>query len=96
MKAKSWASESGQGLTEYAVVLSLVALLAIAGVSMLGSGLRGKISQLTGAIVGDSEVVNSANTRMSGLINKAREEAGSGTKGMSAPDQQDVIGNVEE
>ena len=54
-------NQSGQGLTEYAVILSLVAVASIAGMALFGGAVKGKIASLSGAIAGqkESEVTNS-------------------------------------
>lgn len=39
---KLWSVESGQGMAEYGLILALVAIAAIAGLSTLGGGLKGK------------------------------------------------------
>ena len=44
----------GQGLTEYAVVLSLVAVASIASMAFLGATIKGKVAALSGAIAGQS------------------------------------------
>ena len=46
------AREEGQGLVEYALILSLVSVAAIAGLTLLGCGLR-----LTAAKRAPSEVI---------------------------------------
>ena len=48
-------NESGQGLTEYAVILSLVAVASIAGMAMFGGAVKGKIAALSSAISGQSK-----------------------------------------
>jgi len=45
---------SGQGLTEYAVVLSLVAIASIASMAFFGGAIKGKVAALSGAIAGQS------------------------------------------
>ena len=57
----SWGRAAGQGLTEYAVVLSLVAIAAIASMAFFGSAIKGKIASLSGAIAGQSNVKESEN-----------------------------------
>ncbi len=58
---KKWKSQRGQGLTEYAVVLSLVALVAITGMSFFGGAIRSKITSIAGALVGDEDLYKQRN-----------------------------------
>lgn len=46
--------ESGQGLTEYAILLSVVAVASIAVTSLFGATLKSKIASLGAAISGKS------------------------------------------
>jgi Flp pilus assembly pilin Flp len=55
MYEKSIAWERGQGLTEYAVVLSLVAVAAIAATAFFGGAVKSRIAALAGAIAGESQ-----------------------------------------
>lgn len=48
-------NESGQGLTEYAVVLSLVAVAAIATTALFGGAIKSKISSIAGAVSGNKD-----------------------------------------
>lgn len=52
---KTKADQKGQGLTEYAVILSLVAVASIAGMAFFGGAVKGKIAALSGAIAGQKE-----------------------------------------
>jgi Flp pilus assembly pilin Flp len=54
-KSKQNCKECGQGLTEYAVVLSLVAVASIAGMALFGGAIKGKVASLTAAVAGQSE-----------------------------------------
>ena len=36
MEMKLWSNQRGQGLTEYAMILGLIAIVAVAGLSLLG------------------------------------------------------------
>jgi len=66
-------NESGQGLTEYAVILSLVAIASIAAMAFFGGAIKGKIASLSGAIAGqkESEVTEADNKSK----NSAKEAA---------------------
>src|SRR5690348_13196981 len=48
IRARSWAAQRGQGLVEYALMLALIAIVAIAALTFLGgqlSGILGEIGQ---------------------------------------------------
>lgn len=47
------ASQRGQGLTEYAVLISLVGVACIAAMALFGGALQGRISSLVAAIAGE-------------------------------------------
>jgi Flp pilus assembly pilin Flp len=46
--------ESGQGLTEYAVLVSVIAVASIAVTALFGAALKSKIASLGAAIAGKS------------------------------------------
>ena len=46
--------EKGQALTEYAVLVSLVAVASIAAMALFGAALKGRVSALVAAIAGES------------------------------------------
>lgn len=46
--------QCGQGLTEYAVILCLVAVASIAAMALFGGAVKAKIAGLTGAVAGRS------------------------------------------
>jgi type IV pilus assembly protein PilA len=48
--------EKGQGLTEYLILLCLVAVSAIAVVSVVGQNLRARYATISSALRGDREV----------------------------------------
>ena len=45
-------SEKGQGLTEYAILVSLVALACMAGMALFGNALQGRIASVVAALGG--------------------------------------------
>lgn len=47
------ASERGQGLTEYAILISLVGVACIAAMALFGGALQGRLSSLVAAIAGE-------------------------------------------
>jgi pilus assembly protein Flp/PilA len=46
--------EEGQALAEYGLILGLVAVVAIAALTLLGTAITGKLSGVTGALGGSS------------------------------------------
>lgn len=69
-------STKGQGLTEYAIILSLVAVAAIVTTALFGGAIKAKIASLTGAISGQStsQISNSENQAKS-AAKKAQQNA---------------------
>ncbi|MEY2988873.1 MAG: hypothetical protein RJB13_2394 [Pseudomonadota bacterium] len=51
---KSFSKQSGQSLTEYAILLSVVAVASIAVTALFGAALKSKIASLGAAIAGQS------------------------------------------
>ncbi|WP_084522282.1 Flp family type IVb pilin [Atopobium fossor] len=39
--------ESGQGLVEYGLIIALIAVVCIAALEAMGTGVRGKLEQIT-------------------------------------------------
>ena len=90
MKGKIFGSERGQGLTEYAVILSLVAVASIVAMGLFGGAVKGKVASLSGAVAGQklSDVTNSEN-----LAKKAAKDANknaSDIKGNTAITKRDI------
>ncbi len=52
MMMNLWKDESGQALTEYGLIIALVAVGAIAVISGIGSGLVSKLEQIRTALAG--------------------------------------------
>jgi len=70
--------ECGQGLTEYAVVLSLVAVASIAGMAFFGGAIKGKVASLTAAVAGQSESdVKEADDKSKSAASEAAKRASS-------------------
>lgn len=76
-------NERGQGLTEYAVVLSLVAVAGIFSVSLLGSSLRAKFGELTGQVTGNSGIISTSTARLTAVSGLAGAAATNQGKGMA-------------
>ena len=43
-----WKNEKGQGLTEYALIIALVAIVAVAALTLLGGQISGIFDDVTG------------------------------------------------
>ena len=46
---KFWKNQKGQGLTEYALIIALVAIVAVAALTLLG----GQINSIFGSVTGE-------------------------------------------
>ena len=46
------ADEDGQGLTEYGLIIALVAIAAVGALTTLGGGLSGKLEEISGSLGG--------------------------------------------
>lgn len=53
---KLWKDEEGQGMTEYGLILALVAVVAIAGLVILGPAIRDMFTEVGGIINDPSSV----------------------------------------
>ena len=45
---KFWKNEKGQGLTEYALIIALVAIVAVAALTLLGGQITGIFNDVSG------------------------------------------------
>ena len=75
IKAKPFTGQQGQGLTEYAIILSLVAVGCIAIVGLFTSGLKEKIAALSYAVTGNSSNAKSADKKALDMSNEAQKNA---------------------
>lgn len=80
--------QSGQGLTEYAVILSMVAVAAIAAMGFFGGAIKGKVASLSAAVSGDTKSVNSAEKDIGKAVEGAKKSAKS--KGNTKIDDKDT------
>lgn len=68
--------EAGQGLTEYAVLVSLVAVACIAAMAFFGGALQGRISSFVAAIAGESTAtIEEGNKRAQSASKKLSERS---------------------
>jgi Flp pilus assembly pilin Flp len=76
--------QAGQGMTEYIIIVALIAVAAIGVYSMFGQTIRGQVAGLAGEIAGTGATAGKATaaTAAKGAADKAAEG-----KGMSSYDQ---------
>jgi Flp pilus assembly pilin Flp len=67
--------QRGQGMTEYIIIVALIAIAAIAVFSAFGGTIKGEIAQITGGLTGEQTKIDAG---------KTRSEAGSAAAGASA------------
>ena len=81
---KSSLRQVGQGMTEYIIIVALIAVAAIGVYSMFGQTIRGQVAGLAGEIAGTGATAGKATaaTAATGAATKAAEG-----KGMSSYDQ---------
>jgi len=85
--------ESGQGLTEYAVVLSLVAVASIAGMAFFGGAIKARMASLSGAIAGQSESEISATDKKAKKAAQEASKRASRVKGNTTIDKDSIFDN---
>lgn len=90
MKIK-FGSCAGQGLTEYAVVLSLVAVASIASMAFFGGAIKGKVASLSGAIAGQSIADVTAADQKSQKSAKEAAKRAANVKGNTAITDKDIF-----
>lgn len=83
--------ESGQSLTEYAVVLSLVAVASIAGMALFGGAIKGRIASLSGAIAGQSESEVTATDKKAKKAAQEAAKRASNVKGNISIDKDSIF-----
>lgn len=82
---------AGQGLTEYAIVLSLVAIASIASMGFFGGAIKGKIASLSGAIAGQSASEVSASDKKAQKSAKEAAKRASSVKGNTSITENDLF-----
>ena len=84
-------SEKGQGLTEYAVILSLVAVASIAAMAFFGGTVKAKMAALSGAVAGsDVSKVKESDKKADKFAQSAAKKAAS-VKGTTVIDEDDIF-----
>lgn len=65
----------GQGMTEYIIIVALIAVAAIAVFGAFGKTIRGQMASITGAVAGNTGVATQGNTAAQTGANSAGQEA---------------------
>jgi Flp pilus assembly pilin Flp len=82
-KAKFSFRQAGQGMTEYIIIVALIAVAAIGVYSMFGQTIRGQVSGLAGEVAGTGATDGKKTASDSA---KAAQTKAAETKGMSSYD----------
>jgi Flp pilus assembly pilin Flp len=81
--------KKGQGLTEYGIILVLVAVAAIGVFAMFGGTIRNKIAEVTEAVGGDTDSYKKQQAQTKKL-GKAALDATNKAVNMQGPDADDM------
>jgi len=85
-------SELGQGLTEYAIILSLIAVASIAATAFFGGAMKSKIASLAGAIAGqDTSKISDSEKKANSAADKAQKNASKVTGNTSIKENEDIF-----
>lgn len=85
-------NEIGQGLTEYAVILSLIAVASIAATAFFGGAIKSKIASLAGAIAGqDISKINESEKKANIAAEKAQKNASKVSGNTSIKQNEDIF-----
>ena len=71
-------SQSGQGMTEYLIIVALIAVAAVGVVTVFGNDVRQLFSAATGTLNGQS---STANTQKANVTNKTLKNFGTFSSG---------------
>ena len=82
--------ESGQGLTEYAVLVSVIAVASIAVTALFGAALKSKIASLGAAIAGKSSADISTFEKQAQQKADAAKKAAADVDGMQVSEKEIV------
>lgn len=72
-------NQKGQGLTEYAVILSVVAVAAIAATAFFGSAIKAQIASIGASITGDIAQKKTAQEAASAAVKNTIERSNAAT-----------------
>lgn len=73
-------SENGQGMTEYIIIVALIAIAAIGVITVFGNNLRVLFSNSANALAGNEEATNTGKSDMS-ASRKSLSNFGNNTNG---------------
>jgi Flp pilus assembly pilin Flp len=79
-KIKSGLSQAGQGMTEYIIIVALIAVAAIGVYSMFGQTIRQQVAGLAGEVAGTG---SSAQIKAAGVAASAAASKAAASKGMN-------------
>ena len=72
---------TGQGMTEYIIVVALVAIAAVAAVSFFGAAVKGQFVQLGSSLLGDADTSGVDAAKAEASLGVATKKNGSSTLG---------------
>lgn len=75
--------QTGQGMTEYIIIVALIAIAAITAVTFFGGTIRAQMGGMAQELAGDSTQAQTSINRAGNTANQVKEE-GEATKGMKA------------
>ena len=67
-------SKKGQGLTEYGIILVLVAVAAIGTFALFGNQIKSKVGQVTAAISGDEKGYTDTKSKADARVKKLKDQ----------------------
>lgn len=91
MEVKTHRKQAGQGMTEYIIIVALIALSAIAAFSYFGKSIRGQTAQMAMQVSGQNN--NDGIAASQAAADQAQAEAAADS-GLGDYDQRDVQGNA--
>jgi Flp pilus assembly pilin Flp len=73
-QSASRSKQLGQGMTEYIIIVALIAVAAIGIYGIFGDTIRAQMGSMTGALAGNASVANSNRTAVNADATKAGTE----------------------
>lgn len=87
---KHFSRKKGQNLTEYGLILVLVAVAAIGIMGAFGTQIKAKMGMVTAALNGDQAAYSSAQDRSKEMVEKANEFQNKGNS-MAGSAESDIV-----
>lgn len=84
--------QSGQGLTEYAVIVSLIAVAALASVSIFGGAIKSKITYIVANISGDETLLTKSKSKQKDNVEHMKSESSRKQEGMKNAGESSQLG----